>query len=88
MSLPKPQSRAEDLLQAIATGRTQNLPKPQSRVEMYLKRIATGVGPIPTKPLSRMEQYLDYIVKHGGGTNPEQPSNLVGIAIVGKAIVD
>lgn len=62
-ALPKPESRKEAFLHAIAEGTTPAL-KAHSRYELYLKGIATGGSSVMPIPQTVEEYYLKYLAEN------------------------
>ena len=62
-ALPKPESRIEIFLRAIAEGATPNL-KANSRYELFLKGIATGGSSTMPNPQTVEEYYLKYLAEN------------------------
>ena len=62
-ALPKPESRAEIFLHAVAEGTTPTL-KANSRYELYLKGIATGGSSVMPNPETVEEYYLKYLAEN------------------------
>ena len=62
-TLPKPASRKETFLHAIAEGTTPTL-KAHSRYELFLKGIATGGSSAMPKPETVEEYYLKYLAEN------------------------
>ena len=62
-ALPKPESRTEIFLHALALGNTPNL-KAHSRYELFLKGIATGGSSAMPNPETVEEYYLKYLAEN------------------------
>ena len=62
-ALPKPESRTEIFLHAIAEGTTPTL-KPNNRYELFLKGIATGGSSVMPTPQTVEEYYLKYLAEN------------------------
>ena len=62
-ALPKPESRTETFLHALALGNTPNL-KAQSRYELFLKGLATGGSSAMPNPETVEEYYLKYLAEN------------------------
>ena len=62
-ALPKPESRTEIFLHALALGNTPSL-KAHSRYELYLKGIATGGSSVMPNPQTVEEYYLKYLAEN------------------------
>lgn len=62
-ALPKPESRKEIFLHAVAEGTTPTL-KPNNRYELFLKGIATGGSSVMPIPQTVEEYYLKYLAEN------------------------
>ena len=62
-ALPKPESRTEIFLHALALGNTPNL-KAHSRYELFLKGLATGGSSVMPNPQTVEEYYLKYLAEN------------------------
>ena len=77
-ALPKPESRKEIFLHAVAEGTTPTL-KAHSRYELYLKGIATGGSSFMPIPQTVEEYYLKYLAEN------MQDDNTYGEIVLDKA---
>ena len=77
-TLPKPVSRKETFLHALALGNTPSL-KAHSRYELFLKGIATGGSSVMPNPQTVEEYYLKYLAEN------MQDDNTYGEIVLDKA---
>ena len=77
-ALPKPESRTEIFLHAVAEGTTPTL-KAHSRYELFLKGIATGGSSVMPVPQTIEEYYLKYLAEN------MQDDNTYGEIVLDKA---
>lgn len=77
-TLPKPESRTEIFLHALALGNTPSL-KAHSRYELFLKGIATGGSSVMPTPQTVEEYYLKYLAEN------MQDDNTYGEIVLDKA---
>lgn len=77
-ALPKPESRTEIFLHAVAEGTTPAL-KAHSRYELFLKGIATGGSSVMPIPQTIEEYYLKYLAEN------MQDDNTYGEIVLDKA---